>query len=198
MEFYLVLWAIAFSLPYIHLLFPAIWGEAFWNKTPMLYYFSGFLGYAVLANYIKRFHMQPKTWHYVAGMVLILTGYAITALGFLHRLPAEKYVSNLELTWSFETINVAMMTAGAFLLIKNVRIKNSKSPFARLVFDISAKSYGIYLAHIIVLIAYHTALDKYFDTAAIKIPVIALSTFITTYVVIKVISFVPGSKWLVG
>ena len=40
MEFYLILWGVAFSLPYIHLLFPEIWGEAFWNHTLMLYYFQ--------------------------------------------------------------------------------------------------------------------------------------------------------------
>src|SRR6185503_19650537 len=109
---YLLLWAIAFSLPYIHLVFPAVWGECYWNKTPMLYYFSGFLGYVILANYIKRFHLEPKAWNYYLGALLIITGYTITAWCFLHLLPIEKYTSAAELSWSFETINVAMMTAG--------------------------------------------------------------------------------------
>ena len=47
-QFYLIIWAITMTIPYIHLLFSEIWGECFWNKTPMLYYFSGFLGFAVL------------------------------------------------------------------------------------------------------------------------------------------------------
>ena len=197
-EFYLTLWGIAFSLPYIHLIFPEIWGEAFWNHTPMLYYFSGFLGYVVLANYIKRFHMQQRPGHYALGVVLIIAGYAITTFGFLHHLPTEKYVNTLELTWGFETINVAMMTAGVFLLFKNIAIKNPSAPLAKLVLDIAAKSYGIYLAHIMVLNAWHATLDKYFDTAAIKIPLIALSTFITVYIGIKILSYLPKSKWLVG
>jgi surface polysaccharide O-acyltransferase-like enzyme len=196
MELYLVLWAIAFTIPYIHLIYPEIWGEASWNQTPMLYYFSGFLGYAVLAAYIKRFHMEPRAWNYWAGVILIITGYAITAYGFLHRLPTEKYAKTLELTWGFETINVAMMTAGVFLLIKNIKIRNTTSAFSKLIIDISAKSYGIYLAHIMVLNAYHSLLDQHFGSAVTKIPLIAISTFITTYVVIKIISFLPGSKWL--
>ncbi|MDB4922189.1 acyltransferase family protein [Mucilaginibacter sp.] len=198
MEFYLMLWGIAFTLPYIHLIFPKIWGEEYWNHTPMLYYFSGFLGYAVLANYIKKFHMQPRTWNYVAGVTLIITGYAITAYGFLHGLLAEKYVNTLELTWGFETINVAMMTAGVFLLIKNIKIQNTALRLTRLIIDVSAKSYGIYLCHIMVLNAYHSFLDEYFTSAAIKMPLIALCTFITTYIIIKVLSYLPKSKWLVG
>jgi len=198
MEFYLILWAIAFSLPYIHLIFPEIWGEAFWNHTPMLYYFSGFLGYVVLANYIKRFHMQPRAWNYFLGTALIIIGYAITLYGFLHRLPTEKYVSTLELTWSFEIINVAMMTAGVFLMVKNISVKNSTSLFNKLILDIAAKSYGIYLAHIMVLNVYHSLLDDHFSTAVIKVPLIALCTFVSTYIVIKILSFLPKSKWLVG
>ncbi|MDN3547429.1 acyltransferase [Mucilaginibacter aquaedulcis] len=198
MEFYLILWGVAFSLPYIHLVFPEIWGEAYWNNTPMLYYFSGFLGYVVLANYIKRFHMQPRPWNYVVGAILIIAGYAITVGGFLNRLPTEKFVKTLELTWSFETINVAMMTAGVFLIIKNISIQNTASAFHRLVFDVAAKSYGIYLAHIMLLNFYHSLLDKHFDSAVIKVPLIASCTFISTYIVVKLLSFLPKSKWLVG
>jgi surface polysaccharide O-acyltransferase-like enzyme len=58
-ELYLLLWAVSLSLPYVHLVFPQVLGEAYWNKTPTLYYFSGFLGYVVLANYIKRFFNEP-------------------------------------------------------------------------------------------------------------------------------------------
>jgi len=198
MELYLILWAVAFTLPYIHLIFPEIWGEAFWNHTPMLYYFSGFLGYVVLANYIKRFHMQPKAWNYVAGIALVVIGYAITTYGFLHRLPTEKYVNTLELTWGFETINIALMSTGVFLMVKNINIQDPTSVFMRLILDISAKSYGIYLAHIMVLNVYHSWLDSHFSSAAIKIPIIALSTFITTYLLMKILSFLPKSKWLIG
>jgi len=198
MEFYLMLWAIALSLPYIHLIFPAVWGECYWNKTPMLYYFSGFLGYVILANYIKRFHAEPKAWNYYLGALLILTGYAVTAYGFLHLLPIEKYTSAVELTWSFETINVAMMTAGVFLILKNVSIKNTNSLPARLITGISAKSYAVYLAHIIVLNTVLPLLNPHFQSAAVKLPLIAFTTFVITNIIIKLLSYLPKSKWLVG
>lgn len=198
MEFYLVLWAVAMSVPYIHLIFPEVLGECYWNHTPMLYYFSGFLGYVILANYIKRFHLQPKPWNYTLGILLILIGYGITAWVFEQRLATETSTASLELTWGFETINVAMMTAGIFLILKNISIQNTTSAGARLLGDVSAKSYGMYLAHIMVLNAVHNWIDPHFASAAIKLPLIAAITFIITYLLMKVLSYLPKSKWLVG
>jgi surface polysaccharide O-acyltransferase-like enzyme len=198
MELYLLLWGISLTVPYVHIRFPEILGEAYWNQTPLLYYFSGFLGYVVLAVYIKRFFMQTKAWGYAMGVALIMAGYAITAYGFIHLLPSERYVRNLELTWGFETINVAMMAAGVFLLLKNITTADIGSPLTKLILDISAKSYGIYLAHIMVLNACHGLLHERFTSAAIKVPLIAADTFIGTYILIKLLSFLPKSKWLVG
>lgn len=198
LEFYLLLWGIAFCIPYIHLVYADIWGECYWNQTPMLYYFSGFLGYVVLANYIRRFHIEACTWNYLLGTALILAGYAITAGLFLSRLSTEKYVKNLELSWGFETINVAMMTAGMFLIIKNLKISNPSSWLMKLLLDISARSYGIYLAHIMLLNTWYPLINTRFDSAAIKIPIIAGLTFISTYIIVKLLSLLPGSKSLVG
>jgi len=198
MEYFLALWAVSLTIPYIHLLVPEVWGETFWNHTPMLYYFSGFLGYVVLANYIKRFHMAPQRWNYIAGITLLLVGYVISTYGFLHRLSYETQISKLILTWGFETINIAMMTAGLFLMVKNIRIKNPQSALMRLLSDIAAKSYGIYLAHIIVLNTIHSAINNHFASAAVKIPLIGIATFVVTFIMVKMLSFLPKSKWIVG
>jgi surface polysaccharide O-acyltransferase-like enzyme len=198
MELYLLLWALALMLPYIHLIVPAVWGECFWNHTPMLYYFSGFLGYVILANYIKRFHNEPKFWNYWLGAGLIIVGYAITAYGFLHLLPIEKRNSTLELTWGFETINIAMMAAGFFLIFKNIPMPHRPSRVVIFVSNLSSKTYGIYLAHIIVLNVVHHWLEPQLESAALKLPLIALITYIITFCAITLISYLPRSKWLVG
>ena len=198
LQFYLVLWAVSLTIPYIHVIFPEVWGEAFWNNTPMLYYFSGFMGYVILAAYLKKYADQPALWNYTAGVALIIVGYAITAYGFLHRLPIEHDTRNLELTWGFETLNVAMMTAGIFLIVKNIQLTGAASWFNTLMFDISAKSYGIYLAHIMVLNAVYAYIDPRFASAAVKVPLIAITTFTLTFMVVKLLSYLPKSKWLVG
>lgn len=195
---YLILWAIGLSLPYIHLIFPEVLGEAYWNKTPLLYYFSGFLGYAVLAFYIKRFFPLPSKKQTLTAVLLIVAGYAITAFGFIHRVETAPNVIVLELTWGFETINVAMTTTGLFFIVRNIKTATPASSFNNLLFDVSAKSYGIYLAHIMVLNTVHSVFDKTFSSAAIKIPVIAVVTFITTYIIVKLLSYLPKSKYLIG
>jgi len=84
----------------------------------MLYYFTGYIGYAVAGAYIKRFRMQPSRSLSLAAVVLIVSGYAITASGSSAQALDRAESSRLELTWGFETINVAMITVGFFLLFK--------------------------------------------------------------------------------
>ena len=198
MMLYLGLWAFALSVPYTHLVFPSILGEAFWNGTPLFYYFNGFLGYALLAAFIRRFYMQKEKWNISLGVLLIVVGYAITAGGFLHRLSTETYVMKLELTWGFETINVAMMAAGLFLVFKNAGDRVSTSAAGRIVSDISLKSYGIYLAHIMLLNAWFPLISPHIASAAVAIPLIAFVTFVSTYLLIKLLSYLPKSKYITG
>ena len=197
-EFYLVLWGIALSIPYIHLIFPEIWGECSWNSTPMLYYFSGFLGYAVLGFYLKRFHAQKSKWDFVLGLALILIGYIITVYGFSTRLGTAQSIKELELTWAFETINVAMMTLGFFLVIKNLSFRKPGSWSAKLIEDISLKSYGIYLLHIIILNTVYGLLISWLTGREYFYPIISVVTFVSSYLVIKLISYLPGSKYITG
>ena len=91
-----------------------------------------------------------------------------------------------------------MVAPGIFLLIKNIRIKNPDSSCGRLVTDISIKSYGIYLVHIMLLNLFYDLLNSLFDSAMIKIPLIAICTFITSYLVIKALSYLPKSKYIIG
>lgn len=74
MEGYLALWAFTLCIPYVHLVFPELLGECFWNDTPMLYYFSGFLGYMVLAAYLRRYHAAPRAWHKWGVALLVVAG----------------------------------------------------------------------------------------------------------------------------
>jgi surface polysaccharide O-acyltransferase-like enzyme len=64
--------------------------------------------------------------------------------------------------------------------------------------DISQKSYGIYLLHIMVLNFFHDQFDAKIDFVVIKIPVIAICSFVTSYVIIKLLSYLPKSKYIIG
>ena len=198
MEFFLVLWGITLLLPFIHLYFPQVWGECYWNATPTLYYFTGFLGYVVAAVYIKRFLMAPSLRVDCIAVAMVVAGYAFTVAGFLYRLGYVQEVKSLELTWNFTSLNVAVMTAGVFLLFRNLHPKRPSSPTWRLIDDLSRLSYGMYLAHIIFLGVVHAHLAPMLPNAFLRIPVIAVTTFVVTYLAVKLLSLLPKSKYIVG
>src|SRR6202000_3105883 len=178
---FLARWGVTLTLPFIHLFFAGVWGECYWNATPTLYYFSGFIGYAVLAAYIKRFWMAPSLrldWFAIGSIVF---GYSAPAGGFLYRLRYEHAVKNLELTWNFTTLNVAIMTAGIFLLFRNLRAERGNSLLWRVSGGLSRLSYGMYLAHIIVLNAIHSLVAPLIENPFLRIPAIAFTTFVITY-----------------
>jgi surface polysaccharide O-acyltransferase-like enzyme len=185
-------------LPFIHLFFSQVWGECYWNATPTLYYFSGFIGYAVLAAYIKRFWMAPSLRLDWLAIGMVVAGYSVTLAGFLYRLRYEHAVKSLELTWNFTTLNVAIMTAGIFLLFRNLRADRGNSLLWRIIDDLSRMSYGMYLAHIIVLNAIHSLVAPLIENPFLRIPTIAFTTFLITYLAVKLLSLLPWSKYLVG
>jgi len=131
------------------------------------------------------------------GLMLIIVGYAITAGGFISLLDSIN-VSKLELTWGFETINVGIMSLGFFLILKNIHFTQPTSLVASGITDISKISYGIYLAHIMVLNFFYKLLDTMIDPIQIKIPVIAICTFIVSYIIVKLLSLLPKSKYIIG
>lgn len=55
-----------------------------------------------------------------------------------------------------------------------------------------------YLAHILVLNTVHSLVDKRFASAAVKIPLIGVCAFVLTFLVVKLLSLLHKSKWIVG
>ena len=191
--------------------FPLLWGEASWNPTPMLYYFTGFAGYLVLGYYVKKFGAL-SVWQSVA---LFFAGFIPTVLIFNNMIATAPTAVELELSWSFCGTNVMMMTFAIFCLVSHISQPSTKSSVTRMISDISVNSYAIYLAHIMVLNFYHKIFDGIFDPifpanptiglfhlswdpVLLEVPAIALSTFITVAFLVKICSNLPKSKYWFG
>lgn len=88
-----------------------------------------------------------------------------------------------------------VLTTGAFLLFTCITQKKAPAIVTRA----SQLSYGIYLMHIFWLGLWVSVfkVDYPLPTVA-AIPAIAVTTFITCYLTARVISFLPGSKWIIG
>ena len=104
----------------------------------------------------------------------------------------------LEWSWEFCTLNVLMATYGLFLMFSTIR-----KPAPRIITSLSKLSFGMYLMHLFFL----APIAVYFiggNQAEPLIPVwaatpvIAVLSFVCCAVTTKVISLLPGSKWIVG
>lgn len=196
-RFFIILFFISTCMPYIIRFYGEIWGQCFWNEYHMLWYFSGYLGYLVLAHYIRVHLKWDRSKRLTIGFLLTVIGAVWTILSFyIQAVPGIVHSTpKLEIGWAFCTINCVILTTGTFLLFSCIERKETP----KFIFDMSKLSYGMYLMHIFWL-GLCTGIFK--GTLAlptmVAIPSIAISTFICSYVTSKIISYMPGSKWLIG
>ena len=156
-RFFIGLFLISTCIPFLNRWFGEVWGQCFWNEYHMLWYFSGYLGYLVLAHYI-RVHLT-------------------------------------EVGWAFCTLNCVALTAGTFLLFGCISIPQPP----RIIAEMSKLSYGMFLMHIFWLGLWVSVFKSTLGLPTVAaIPVIAVCTFISCFVVTKLISLIPGSKWIIG
>ena len=196
-RFFIGLFLLSTCMPYLNRCFGEVWGQCFWNEYHILWYFSGYLGYLVLAHYIHVHLTWNRSKRLVIGIASMVVGALLTIYSFyVQAIPGVTLVTpEIEIGWAFCTINCVLLTAGTFLAF--TCIGNSKSP--RLITEMSKLSYGMYLMHIFWLGLWVTVFkhDLALPTVA-AIPCIAVSTFICCYVTTKIISLIPGSKWIIG
>lgn len=196
-RFFIALFALSTCMPYLNRWFGEIWGQCFWNEYHMLWYFSGFLGYLIMAHYIRVHLMWNRSKRLVIGAILMVIGAAWTILSFyIQAVPGITHSTPvLEIGWAMCTINCVLTTGGTFLMFSC--IQSPKAP--RIITDLSKLSYGIYLMHIFWLGLWVTIVkDTLALPTAAAIPCIALGTFVCCAVTSKLISFLPGSKWIIG
>lgn len=190
---YLCLWGFTNCIPYIHLVFPTILGECFWNPSPMLYYFTGFAGYYILGFYIRRYNsLSSRT-----SLILIVTGYLFTAFFYQYRINVATSVSELELGWRFCAINISLMAFGVFSLIKNIHWKQNGLT-AGFIKDLSRKSYAVYFIHLIIVQYLHPAISQTDLPIYINIPLITTICFICSYLIISLLYLIPGINKYIG
>ena len=192
--YYFIIWTISLFDVYMHYIYPEIWGEAYWNNTSLFQSFIGNFGYAVLGAFIK-IHLKEYNL-YITGIILYIVGAGITMLGFIYKREKAKDCKEVEMTLHFNTINVAMSTFGIFLLLRKIEIKNKY--ICNIVNDIALKSFGIYLVHIFFLTLFRYLLDAVNQHPSWCIFVLSFLTFISSYLTIKIISYIPYHEYVIG
>ncbi len=195
-RFFILLFLLSTCMPYMNRWWGELWGQCFWNEYHLLWYFSGYLGYLVLAHYIRVHLTWSRSTRMKVGWPLLIVGALATIYSFyVQAVPGEILVTPvLEIGWAFCTLNVVVLSTGAFLLFTCIR---REAP--GIVVSASKLSYGIYLMHIFYLGMMVSVFKVLYPLPTVAaIPVIAVTTFILCYVTTWLISRVPGSKWVIG
>ena len=194
-EIFLAIWFLSTFTGYLRPLTTYVWGEVFWNSFHALYYFSGYIGYVVLAHYIRRYIRWSLRKTVIIALPLILAGYVVTAgLFYIHSSESTDY-AYVEQSWYFCTFNVAMMTAGTFLLMRHINY--SAAWLYKPIRKISMLSYGIYLMHIFLLGFMQQWIAPHL-TVLPAILAVGSATFLGCIAVSLLISRLPGSRWIIG
>ena len=199
---FLGLFGISTFIPWIHrFISPEIWGECFWNGFTMLWYCSGYLGYLVMAHYI-RYHLDwSRKKKLIAGSLFLLGGAVFTGWSFWYMGTPGQTIETplLEWSWEFCTPNVLLASFGAFLLFSCIERKETP----KLIKKLSDMSFGMYLMHLFFLgpiarVLIGGSVAEPLVPVYLAIPCIAILTFICCAVTTRILSLIPGSKWFVG
>ena len=117
-RFFIGLFLLSTCMPYLNRWFGEVWGQCFWNEYHMLWYFSGYLGYLVLAHYIRVHLKWDRSKRFIVGLISMVAGAALTIYSFyIQAIPGITHSTPvIEIGWAFCTINCVLLTAGTFLL----------------------------------------------------------------------------------
>lgn len=196
-KLFLKLWIASMCLPYFQMVAPSlgyvgnygnmgVLGVCDWNPYGTFYYFSGFLGYVVLAWYLKTYPLQWSSKRiYLTALPLFVIGYLITLFGFLGT--QKFYPGNyayLEIVWYFSGINVFMMTYAVYIVMSNLRVRQSA-----FLAKLASLTFGIYLCHFfIVQVGYDLFYGNLPLPPYLLIPVNALFSFSVSAGIVWVMS----------
>lgn len=190
------LFTLSTFVPFIHrFITQELWGECFWNGFTALWYCSGYIGYLVLAHYIRVHLAWSRAKRLKVGAAAFLLGATFTAWSFWWKgIPGQIIETPLlEWAWEFCTPNVLCATFGLFLLF--TCIQKPKAP--ALITGIAKRTYGMYLMHMFFL----APIAKWMVAGNVTqprlpvylaIPCIALLTFVCSWVGSKLLSYLSG------
>ena len=183
------------------LYFLAVWGISLllWPQLPKmnskLMYFSEYIGYLVLGYYLSVRSIENSTRSLAIWLGVLTVVSSITIFG-------TYLVSNTQhlfspIFYSYLSLNVAVAAGTVFLLFRCTRVQNPVISSIRNF--ISRYSYGIYLAHVVVLFFLNkNGINGYWHGPAIGIPATALICLAISGTLIFLLNKLPYGKYIGG
>ena len=196
---FLAFWFISLFIPYLtefvsHYQF----GTCSWNSFGLFYYFAGFNGYLLLGHYLRN-----KDWSLGRilsfGVPMFLVGFAVTFFGFRHVTSLPEYSDELlELFFTYNSLNVVMMTIPFFLLAKKVNVRSEL--VQKLLANLTICGFGVYMVHFFFTGPGVLLMRAIGVPVCIQIPAAAVVAFTVSWLLVNLIRKLTGksSKYIVG
>lgn len=153
-----------------------------------LYFIAGYSGYFMLGFLLGRLQ-YTNAQLYGLGFLLLIFSIGTTALSYFVK--SEYFASYL-------SMNIVLMTAFAFILLREVQIGDR---LHRFLIPLSRASFGIYLVHVIVLAELEKmpTVGNWFSagSSAYMIPLLGLLGFLISFIVVAILQKIPVVRWIV-
>lgn len=196
---FLVAWGITTLLPYYYeYVSPYLWGTCSWNSYGMLYYFAGFNGYLMLGHYLRKLEW-PVGKILAIGIPMFVIGYAVTFFGFRHVTSLPEFSDELlELFFTYNSLNVVMMTAPIFMLVKKVNIKSLT--IQKALANLTLCGFGVYMVHFFFTGPSVIVMRTIGIPVCMQIPCAAVLAFSVSWAIVYLIYKVAGkkAKYIIG
>ncbi len=187
LRFYLLLWAVTLIVPYLELI-DQRFEMLIHHRFGYLYYTYGFLGYALLGYYLRRYVSIDKvSWKHIAifSVVVILPW----CLYLIPQIPHDVIQDRL-------TINAALLATCYFVAIKRIHFSERWKSSC---YDFANHSFGIYLVHVLIMRKLLWPLIEPLNLHyAVQIPLVVLLTAMLSYLTVHLMSKLPYSRYVVG
>ncbi len=190
---FLAAWGVTTLLPYYYeYVSPYLWGTCSWNSFGMLYYFAGFNGYLMLGHYLRK-QDWPVGKILAIGIPMFVAGYAVTFAGFRHVTSLSEYSEELlELFFTYNSLNVVMMTAPVFMLVKKVDIRSVK--IQKALANLTLCGFGIYMIHYLFTGPSVILMRMIGIPVCMQIPLAAVVAFSVSWAIVHVTYKLAGRK----
>ena len=196
---FLVAWGITGLLPYYYqFVSPYIWGGCAWNSFNMFYYFAGFNGYLLLGHYLRN---HDWSWSKTLSVCIpmFLAGYMVTFFGFRHMTALPQCTDEmLELFFTYNSLNVIMMTIPFFLIAKKVKVRSEL--IQRMLANLTVCGFGIYMIHYFFTGPGVVLMRNIGVPVPLQIPAAAIVAFGVSWLLVVFIRKISGknAKYIVG
>ena len=154
----------------------------------------------LLGHYIQHYINWSWSKTIAVALPLLIGGFLITYIGYSYimELP-DKTPEQVELFWTYNSPNVAMMTIACFLLVYRIRI-SSESRLASWLANLTTCGFGIYMIHYFFVYLGYIAGEWLHIPAPLRIPFSAIIILACSWTIVAIAKKTLGkpSVYLLG